>query len=473
MPDKVLVPGKFVVLHAGHIRIFRFAKEIGQVTIAALDISGLNKDEADWRVDALSSLEFVDEVKTFEDDISNLILSVKPEIILKGREFANTINPELQILNTYGGKLIFSSGTTYYSGEDSINSTSINLELDVLKLGQDYLNRNNITKEDLLKSLDKMANIRTCVIGDIIVDEIINCHPVGMSQEDPAIVVTPIDSNRFIGGAGIVAGHCNALGSKTTLVTVLGNDTTAEWCKTELNKVVSELVAFEDIYRKTTLKQRFRSGKQVLFKLNHFEQTPIQSSIEDKMLEYFTNNIKKFDLIIFSDFSYGVISIKLAQELIKLAKQFRIPVVADSQTSSQIGNLKKYVGVSLITPTELEARNEIRDQSSGLAVVAQEIRASLETSNILLKLGADGVLVDGFDKKGKVIRTDLVPSLNKNPIDTSGAGDSMLAGSAIAFACGDSLYIAAFIGSIMSAIQVSRIGNSPISKNFIQSLFLL
>ena len=73
---------------------------------------------------------------------------------------------------------------------------------------------------------------------------------------------------------------------------------------------------------------------------------------------------------------------------------------------------------------------------------------------------------------GKVLSTDLVPSLNKNPIDTSGAGDSMLAGSAVSLACGESLYISAFIGSLMSAIQVSRIGNTPITRKDVERVLL-
>jgi sugar/nucleoside kinase (ribokinase family) len=126
----------------------------------------------------------------------------------------------------------------------------------------------------------------------------------------------------------------------------------------------------------------------------------------------------------------------------------------------------------LVTPTELEARNEIRDESSGLAVVAQKIRALLEIEYVLVKLGADGVLLAGIDEQGKIIRTDLVPALNKNPVDVSGAGDSMLAGTALTLASGYSIYIAAYIGSIMSAIQVSRSGNIPISKDEFKSLFV-
>ena len=45
-----------------------------------------------------------------------------------------------------------------------------------------------------------------------------------MSQEDPTIVVTPVDSKKFLGGAGIVAAHIAGLGAKSHLFSVAGKD---------------------------------------------------------------------------------------------------------------------------------------------------------------------------------------------------------------------------------------------------------
>ena len=45
-----------------------------------------------------------------------------------------------------------------------------------------------------------------------------------MSQEDPTIVVTPIDKSKFLGGAGIVAAHVAGLGGSVDLYSVVGND---------------------------------------------------------------------------------------------------------------------------------------------------------------------------------------------------------------------------------------------------------
>ena len=35
-----------------------------------------------------------------------------------------------------------------------------------------------------------MSKLKVCVIGDLIVDEYIICEPLGMSQEDPTLVIS-------------------------------------------------------------------------------------------------------------------------------------------------------------------------------------------------------------------------------------------------------------------------------------------
>ena len=68
------------------------------------------------------------------------------------------------------------------------------------------------------------------LVGDLIVDEYISCDPLGMSQEYPTIVVTPIDSKSFIGGAGIVAAHAAGLGAEVDFISI-GNDNSLSFAK--------------------------------------------------------------------------------------------------------------------------------------------------------------------------------------------------------------------------------------------------
>ena len=67
--------------------------------------------------------------------------------------------------------------------------------------------------------------------------------------------------------------------------------------------------------------------------------------------------------------------------------------------------------------------------------------------------------------------TDRVPSLNNAVKDEAGAGDSLLITSAMAMACGADVWEAACLGSLAAALQVGRIGNTPLNLDeFLQVL---
>jgi rfaE bifunctional protein kinase chain/domain len=476
MNDKsniVFVSGKFRVIHAGHMRLFRTATDFGQQLVVALDTDGLTAEEIHWRESILRNIEYVDRVIEFDGDIEKVLLEVRPDIVIKGHEFRNAQNQETQILSAYGGKLVFTSGANFYSESDLIGSNDSEFIEKLAAMPQEFMTRNNLTTDRLLKVLNDFSKLRVCVIGDLIIDEYINCHPLGMSQEEPTVVVTPVDKRRYFGGAGIVAAHCKSLGAQTAFVTVTGEDEASKWAEEKATEYHLQSLSVTDRSRPTTLKQRYRSGTQTLLKISHLTQEFLDSEKESELIEKFSKLAKNLDVLILSDFSYGVLSPQIVERILGIAKDNGIFVSADSQSSSQIGNLGKFKNIDLVSATEREARLELKDNTSGLVVVAEGLRRELNSKNLLLKMGADGVLISSQDGKGQMLPTDEIPAINKNPVDTSGAGDSMLAGASLALASGSTIYEAALIGSVLAGIQVGRLGNVPIAHETVNSVLHL
>jgi len=300
------------------------------------------------------------------------------------------------------------------------------------------------------------------VIGDLIVDEYITCEPLGLSQEDPTIVVTPIDKVRFIGGAGIVAAHAASLGASVEFISVAGNDETHTFAKQNLFSHSVKTNIFIDENRPTTLKQRFRSKGKSLLRVSHLHQGAIPSSIRDDMFRKVEDVVKSSDLLVFSDFNYGCLPQILVEKIISVAKENNLIMAADSQSSSQVGDISRFKDMDLITPTEREARISTRNHEDGLVVLAEKLRQSSLSKNILLKLGEEGLLVHGGSKDPSDWQTDRVDALNLAPKDVSGAGDSLLIAGAMALACGGNIWDVACIGSIAAAVQVGRVGNIPL-----------
>ena len=469
----VFVSGKFRVIHAGHMRLLRTATDFGQKLVVALDTDGLTVEEIHWRANILKNIEYVDKVIEFDGNIEKVLLDVRPDIVIKGHEFRNAQNQESKVISTYGGKLVFTSGANFYSESDLIGNNDSEFVEKLATMPQEFMMRNKITTDRSLEVIKDFSKLRVCVVGDLIIDEYINCHPLGMSQEEPTVVVTPVDKRRYFGGAGIVAAHCKSLGAKTTFVTVTGEDETSSWSKEKASEYQLDSVNVVDKSRPTTLKQRYRSGTQTLLKISHLTQEYLDSERETELVEKFSKIAGDIDVLILSDFSYGVLSPQIVERILAIATNHQIFVSADSQSSSQIGNLGKFKNIDLISATEREARLELKDNTSGLVVVAEGLRKTMNSKNLLLKIGGDGVLISAQDYSGEMLATDEIAAINRNPVDTSGAGDSMLAGASLALASGATIYEAALIGSVLAGIQVGRLGNVPIAQETVNSVLQL
>jgi rfaE bifunctional protein kinase chain/domain len=308
------------------------------------------------------------------------------------------------------------------------------------------------------------------VIGDLIIDEYITCEALGMSQEDPTIVVTPLDTTRFIGGAGIVAQHASGLGAQVEFVSVTGSDEARDYAQNAFKKSGVNAHLIVDESRPTTIKQKFRSKGKSLLRVNHLHQDAINSSLQDKISKIIESVIQDVDLLVFSDFNYGCLPQLLVDKLIKLANANNVMLAADSQSSSQIGDISRFKGVNLITPTEREARISSRNHEDGLVVLAQQLKKLSSTDHIFLKMGEEGMLIysgntnTNTNTNGNELLTDTISALNTSPRDVAGAGDSLLISGALTMTAGGSIWEAALIGSLAAAIQVGRVGNTPLKS---------
>ena len=150
-----------------------------------------------------------------------------------------------------------------------------------------------------------------------------------------------------------------------------------------------------------------------------------------------------------------------------------VMMVADSQSSSQIGDISRFHGMHLITPTEHEARLAVRDTGAGLVVLANALYQQSMARHIFITLGAEGLLIHAPDDSKGALITDQLPAFNTAPKDVSGAGDSLLICASMALAVGATVWESAYLGSIASAWQVGRVGNTPLSVDeVIQELLL-
>jgi rfaE bifunctional protein kinase chain/domain len=461
---RVLVYGNFNILHPGHLRLFRFARECGGELFVAIfsdQIAGRSVIVPEnMRLDSVKNNSLVDEAFIWNKSLKELIAHLKPDIVVKGREHQNSSSEESALIESYGGKLLFSSGDVTFSTMDLLRNEFHPDLIPIFKLPKDYMERHKIKTPDLIDVVEKIAKLKVIVLGDLILDEYITCEPLGMSQEDPTLVVTPIDSTKFIGGASIVAAHAAGFGADVLYIGVTGEDDGRKFAQQSLLDSSLDVKLLVDNNRPTTLKKRYRAKGKTLLRVSHLHQDEISIELQKEIIEIVHKHAEGTDLLVFSDFNYGCLPRALIEKIQKICRKNNIKMAADSQSSSQYGDILKFSEMMLITPTEREARISMKS-NDGLLVLASCIANKSKSENVLITLGEEGVLI--YAPKFDQWHTDQIEALNKNPKDVSGAGDSMLIATALALTAGFDIWIATLLGSITAAIQVGRLGNTPIN----------
>ena len=467
-PSIVFISGIFNIIHPGHTRLFRFAAEQNGFVVVGVTADAISPGaiigEYD-RLQAVRSIEWVDYVFILRDEVNAFVTELKPGIIVKGREFQSQENPEAAILKTYGGRLLFSSGESSFSSLDLIRREIHEVNYSAIDKHKAFPNRHGFSTLELLSSLHNFNTLTVLVIGDTILDEYMNCDAVGLSQEDPTIVVRPVAKEVFLGGAGIVSGHASSLGAQVIFFTVLGNDETGKTAASLLNDYNISANIFYDETRPSTHKKRYRAKNKTVLRVNEFNQQPIDETLQRKLFQAVEKEIASADVIIFSDFNYGILPQALVDRITTSAKHHNVMIVADSQCSSQVGDVSRFKGASLITPTEHEARIATRDTESGLVTLAEKLRDMSQAEHVILTLGAEGILINAAknDTHNNRWVTDRLPAMSTAPKDTAGAGDALMVVTALVLASGKSIWEAVYLGSLAAACQVGRVGNIPLS----------
>ncbi len=128
----VLANGNFDLLHVGHVRYLRGAKELGGKLVVAI-----NSDEsvralkgegrpimpAEERAEIVAALADVDAVVIFPElDVRALIREIRPDIQAKGTDYTVDSVPERDAVGEYGGRVAIVGDPKDHSTSEIIRS---------------------------------------------------------------------------------------------------------------------------------------------------------------------------------------------------------------------------------------------------------------------------------------------------------------------------------------------------------------
>lgn len=301
------------------------------------------------------------------------------------------------------------------------------------------------------KLLQNNIETNILVIGDIMLDvyQFGNCSRI--SPEAPVPVIEFQNEQKMLGGAGNVIKNLVSLGAKCDIISVIGNDSSGIEIIEQLKNinVGSNFICF-DQSRKSSVKKRIISSGQQLIRIDSEDKFPVSEEIEDKVLKIVFEQIEKYDLILFSDYSKGLLTQRICHESIKIAKLKGVKTIVDPKATDYL----KFYGADLIKPNLKEAESFLNKKINLDNCIEQaciELKELLNANKIVITLAENGIAL--LDDEFKLINTSPT-----QVYDVSGAGDTVLATLAVCLANNFSLYDSCDFANKAASIVIKKIG---------------
>jgi rfaE bifunctional protein kinase chain/domain len=227
--------------------------------------------------------------------------------------------------------------------------------------------------------------------------------------------------------------------------------------KLQKSKVDCRYVVQSDTYQ-TTTKVRVLAGqhyapRQQVIRIDYENQEKIDEASNKQLKENFYAAADA-DAVIISDYNYGAANSELAEIAKRIAEDRKIPLLVDSRF-----NLKNFRGATTATPNQEEV-----EQILGADYTEQdciELCGALGYQSLLITRGNLGMLL--IEKNKSPLHLAVVGA--KEPVDVTGAGDTVIAAYALGLASGLSFAEAAQTANHAGGIVVMKKGTASVAAD--------
>ncbi|TWT39954.1 Bifunctional protein HldE [Phycisphaerae bacterium RAS1] len=468
--------GCFDIVHPGHVRYLQFARGLGDILVVSLTAdAGVSKGPdrpyipQELRAENLAALEFVDWVVIDPHPTAcELLELLKPDIYVKGREYAHADDPrfrrEREIIERGGGRVVFHSGDVVFSSTRLLETIGRDEQLDEQRLAA-LCRRNNITHAEVRQAIDSFAGVRAVVLGDIIREEYVLCDAGAVAEDAAVLSLSELGSCEYPGGAAAAARQLQALGGAAFLISAVGRDGASQAWEERLSE--HDFTGYLLRNRTDMVTRRtFVADDGKLFKLTSGADAPLDSASERHVLGVVAEQLSISNLLLLCDHGCGFLTPALAAAAAGMARQLGVPVAGHAPAARAV--LCDLVDTDLLTATERQFREAVHDMNSGISAVAWNVLSRSRGRTAIVSLRKRGLL--SFDGRGDDaaldrLRSEFVPTPGRHFIDQTGADEALLAAAALTIAGGGGLPVATYIAAGAEAAAATRQGGDPVTQD--------
>jgi D-beta-D-heptose 7-phosphate kinase/D-beta-D-heptose 1-phosphate adenosyltransferase len=263
---------------------------------------------------------------------------------------------------------------------------------------------------ELALRLHRLPKPRLLVVGDSMVDYDLHGQCARFAAEAAGVPVFRAERSEWrFGGAGAVAEMARALGASVTLLTGSSVSTKAR------HYVDGRLM--------------FRADRDAL---------PLERTEENRILVEIVGAMPKMAAVLIADYGKATCTDAVLRTAIEAAKEYGVPCIVDP------------------------ARGKLWDMYRGVTA----IKCNRDEFDTLCRLRFDGkiVLTTGAYGMTLIPGWDRFPARLRDAVDTTGAGDMVLAALGLCIACGVDWPDACQIANAAAGCKVERHGAVPVSR---------
>ncbi len=310
--------------------------------------------------------------------------------------------------------------------------------------------------------VEEFKNKRILVIGDVMIDAYLLGNVNRVSPEAPVPIVSLQKEEERLGGAANVAINLVAMGASAVICSVIGNDRSG---KKMIELLESNTISAEGLVlsnnRETTVKTRVIGNNQHLIRIDSEQTNDIDSSEELQLIEKVKQLLSKgIDAIIFEDYNKGVLTEKVIENVITLAKQFNVPTTVDPKNK----NFFAYKNVTLFKPNLKELKEGVGmtfkfEQNDLFEEAVTRLEQNLNNKISFVTLSEHGVFIKDAEKK------HYIPAHIRNIADVSGAGDTVISVATLCLTVDLPIHLIAEIANLAGGLVCEKSGVVSIDKN--------
>lgn len=312
--------------------------------------------------------------------------------------------------------------------------------------------------------MDLFKNKKILIIGDVMLDSYLFGNVERISPEAPVPIVDVVIKQDKLGGAANVAANIKNLGGTPIMCSIIGKDQKGEIFIDLLKKMkITTNYIYRSENRITTNKTRIIGNNHQMLRVDEEIKTELGKDQENFILildKIFEN--EELDCVLFQDYDKGILNETIINHVTKKANSLNIPILVDPKKK----NFSFYKNVTLFKPNFKEFR-----ESVNLTMNNSDRKEFLETgAKILHKKGIEIVFITLSEsgifvsyKKNKSYINKIIPGTARDVVDVSGAGDTVIATTAMLVGDMDIEEIAK-IANIAGGVVCEEVGVVPIDK---------